>query len=57
MRKREFVTAARACGETKLRIIFAEILPNEIAIVAAGLVGTVIYAILAQAGLEFLGPW
>src|SRR5579864_4362218 len=55
MRRREFVESARASGETTPRIIFAEILPNEIAIVAAGLVGTVIYAILAQAGLEFLG--
>ena len=55
MRRREFVEAARTSGETPLRIIFAEILPNEIAIVAAGLVGTVIYAILAQVGLEFLG--
>src|SRR2546421_60113 len=55
MRRREFVEAARASGETSLRIIFAEILPNEIAIVAAGLVGTVIYAILAEVGLEFLG--
>lgn len=55
MRRREFVEAARASGETTPRIIFAEILPNEIAIIAAGLVGTVIYAILAQAGLEFLG--
>jgi len=55
MRRREYVQAARASGETTLRIIFAEILPNEIAIVAAGLVGTVIYAILAQVGLEFLG--
>jgi len=55
MRRREFVEAARASGETPLRIIFTEILPNEIAIVAAGLVGTVIYAILAQVGLEFLG--
>ena len=45
----------RASGETSLRIIFAEILPNVIAIVAAGLVGTVIYAILAEVGLEFLG--
>jgi len=48
MRRREFVEAARASGETTLRIIFAEILPNEIAIVAAGLVGTVIYAILRR---------
>jgi peptide/nickel transport system permease protein len=55
MRRREFVEAARASGETSLRIIFAEILPNVIAIVAAGLVGTVIYAILAEVGLEFLG--
>jgi peptide/nickel transport system permease protein len=55
MRKRDFVEASRASGETLPRIIFAEILPNEIAIVAAGLVGTVIYAILAQVGLEFLG--
>ena len=55
MRRREFVEAARASGETPLRIIFVEILPNEIAIVSAGLVGTVIYAILAQVGLEFLG--
>lgn len=55
MRRRDFVEAARTSGETPLRIIFAEILPNEVAIVAAGLVGTVIYAILAQVGLEFLG--
>jgi peptide/nickel transport system permease protein len=55
LRRREFVEAARASGETTLRIIFAEILPNEIAVVAAGLVGTMIYAILAQVGLEFLG--
>jgi peptide/nickel transport system permease protein len=55
MRRRDFVEAARASGESTPRIIFAELLPNEIAIVAAGLVGTVIYAILAQVGLEFLG--
>ncbi len=55
LRRREFVEAGRASGETTLRIIFAEILPNEIAVVAAGLVGTMIYAILAQVGLEFLG--
>jgi peptide/nickel transport system permease protein len=55
MRRREYVEAARVSGETTLRIIFTEILPNEIAIVAAGLVGTVIYAVLAQVGLEFLG--
>jgi len=55
MRSREFVTAARACGESAWRIIFAEILPNEIGIVAAAFVSTVIFAILAWAALEFLG--
>ncbi len=55
MRSREYVEAARASGEPALHIIFFEILPNEIAIVAAQLLGTVIYAILAETGLEFLG--
>ena len=55
MRHRDFVEAARASGESTWRIIFFEILPNEIAVVAAGFVGTAIYVILAAAGLEFLG--
>lgn len=55
MRKRDFVEAARATGESTFRILFAEILPNEIAIVASSLIFTIIYAILAQIGLEFLG--
>ncbi|MBA2285151.1 MAG: ABC transporter permease [Ktedonobacteraceae bacterium] len=55
MRNRDCVDAARASGEPSLRIIFYEILPNEIAIVAAQFLGTVIYAILAETGLEFLG--
>lgn len=55
MRNRDNVEAARASGEPDYRIIFFEILPNEIAIVAAQFLGTVIYAILAEVGLEFLG--
>lgn len=55
MRNRDFVEASRSSGESSLRIIFFEILPNEIAIVAAGFVSTCIYVILAAAGLEFLG--
>lgn len=55
MRKRDFVEAARASGESTLRILFAEILPNEIAIVASSLIFTFIAALLAQVGLEFLG--
>lgn len=55
MRNRDFVEAARSTGEGTLRIIFFEILPNEIAIVAAGFVGTTVFVILAEAALEFLG--
>ncbi len=55
MRHRDFVESARSNGESTWRIIFYEIFPNEIAIVAAGFVSTAIYVILAAAGLEFLG--
>lgn len=55
MRQRDFVAAAHSSGEFSWRIIFFEILPNEIALVAAGFVSTTIYVILAAAGLEFLG--
>lgn len=55
MRSRDFLESSRMCGESTWRIIFREVLPNEIAIVAAGFVGTVIYVVLAAAGLEFLG--
>jgi peptide/nickel transport system permease protein len=52
---RDYVEAARARGEGSLRIIFFEIFPNEIALVAAELLGTIIYAILAETGLEYIG--
>jgi peptide/nickel transport system permease protein len=55
MTNREYVETARARGESSWRIIFYEIFPNEIALVAAELLGTVIYAILAETGLEYLG--
>ena len=55
LKQREFVTAARASGETTLRIIFAEILPNEITLVASTFIGTFVYAIGAEVALEFLG--
>ena len=55
MRNREFVTSARASGEHTWRLIFFEIFPNEIAIVAASFITTTIQVLLAVAGLEFLG--
>lgn len=55
MRNREFITAAKAAGEPAWRVIFFEIFPNEIGVIVAQLLGTIIYVILAEAGLEYLG--
>jgi peptide/nickel transport system permease protein len=55
LRQHDFVQAAKAAGESKLRIIFFEILPNEIAIVATSFVYTVIGAISFYVALAFLG--
>jgi peptide/nickel transport system permease protein len=55
LKEREFVTAARANGETSFRVIFAEILPNELALVASTFIGTFVYAIGAEVALEYLG--
>lgn len=55
LKERDFVASARAAGEGTFHIIFAEILPNEIALVAATFVGTFVYAVGAEVALEFLG--
>ena len=55
LREKDYVSSAVVSGENAFRIIFAEILPNMMSIVVAGLFGAVTYAIGAQAGLEFLG--
>ena len=55
LRNREFVTAAKSTGEPAWRIIFFELFPSEIGVVVAQLLGTIIYVILAEAGLEYLG--
>jgi len=55
LRGRDFVAAAREAGESNWRIIFFEILPNEIGLIAASFVGTVLYAILTSVALAFLG--
>lgn len=55
LRNKEFIIAAEVMGEAKWRIIAVEIIPNLISLVAGMFVGTSLYAIGAQAGLEFLG--
>jgi peptide/nickel transport system permease protein len=55
LRSREFVTAARSNGESTLRTIFFEIFPNQMSLVAANFVSTMIQVILSFAALQFLG--
>ena len=55
LREKDFVSSALVSGEGSVRIMFREILPNMMSIVVAGMFGGVIFAIGAQAGLEFLG--
>ena len=55
LRNRDFVEAARVSGESPLRIILAEVLPNLIPIVAASFLFTTLYAIYAYVAISFLG--
>ncbi len=55
LRRRDFVEAARANGESTWRIITAEIMPNLTAIIASGFVATVVFAVLTQTTLAFIG--
>lgn len=55
VREKEFVVAAQVLGEPSWRIILVEILPNLVSIIGASFIGSVIYAIMTQATLEFLG--
>ena len=55
LRQRDFVLAAELLGERKWRIILMEIFPNMFSFVVGGFVLSVIYAIIAEAGLEFIG--
>ncbi|WP_377272274.1 ABC transporter permease [Peterkaempfera sp. SMS 1(5)a] len=55
LRTRDYVLAARLYGEKRWRIVLVEILPNEAAIIVSQFIFAVIFAILTQAGLAFLG--
>jgi peptide/nickel transport system permease protein len=55
IRNRDFVAAARETGESSWRIIAVEIVPNQVSLIAANFVNTVLYAIGASVALAFLG--
>lgn len=54
-RQRDFVSAAIVAGESHWRIITREILPTMTSLIVAQVIGSTVYAIGAQVGLEFLG--
>ncbi|GEA61320.1 ABC transporter permease [Vibrio comitans] len=55
LRNKEYIISAEVMGESKIRIILVEILPNLTSIVFGGFLGAVIYAMGAEAGLGILG--
>lgn len=55
LRSRDYVLACRVAGEKRWRILAVEILPNLIPLLASQVVFAVIFAILGEAGLSYLG--
>jgi len=55
IRNRDYVAASRVAGEKPGRVISVEILPNLLPVLASQFVFAVIFAILSEAGLSFLG--
>ena len=55
IRDRDFLVAARLRGERRWRVIVSEILPTMTSLIVAIFLGTTLYAIVAAAGLQFVG--
>jgi peptide/nickel transport system permease protein len=55
LKNRDFIQAAKVSGESTLRIVFGELMPNMISRIAAAFVLVFYIALLTDAGLEFLG--
>lgn len=55
VRDREFVNAARALGQGRLRIMFAHVLPNALGPIIVQTSLSLAFAILAEAALSFFG--
>ncbi len=55
LREKDFIAAATVSGESRLRIIVFELIPNMTSLLASACIGATIYAIGAEVALEFLG--
>jgi peptide/nickel transport system permease protein len=55
LRNRDFLESARVRGENSAYIILFEVLPNMVSLIVAIFLGAALYAVLAAAGLQFIG--
>jgi peptide/nickel transport system permease protein len=55
IRNRDFIAAARETGERTWRILAFEIVPNQVSLIAANFVNTVLFAIGSSVALAFIG--
>jgi peptide/nickel transport system permease protein len=55
LRNRDFVESSRIIGERRLRIMFSEIAPNLLPILASSLLFTILYSIGAYVTLAYIG--
>ncbi|SDT35726.1 ABC transporter permease [Microlunatus soli] len=55
LRNRDFLESARVRGERAPYVILFEMLPTMISLIAANFLGAALYALLAAAGLQFIG--
>lgn len=55
LRQRDYILASELIGEPAWRIVAVELLPNLVSIVCFNLIGSVLYAVVTEATLSFLG--
>jgi peptide/nickel transport system permease protein len=55
LRERPFVQASRISGESRWHIVLTHIVPNMLGIIVSNFFGAALFAVLAEAGLEFIG--
>jgi len=55
LRNRDFVESSRIIGESRIRIMFSEVAPNLLPILASSLLFTILYSIGAYVTLAYIG--
>jgi peptide/nickel transport system permease protein len=55
LRNRDYLLAAKARGESSWYVIIVELIPPMTSLIVANFLGAALYAVLASAGLQFVG--